>query len=453
MKRIVWLLFAALFSLTYASDLWFKQQPMHPAINDHRKSNLGYGLTLIDRLRSYKQHDISFLPESYTQSQDPQKNQTYTKSYNLSEDARCHFRTFQIDQTMCEAPLTGTKQQHFFYDSFMRFIKNPASRIKKHNPPHNMYHIIIDHAIAGCAATRANNLELAGSLNTFCAALFECAELVSDAIIRGAKNATDPIIHPIQTTYNIIQAMYLVGECTAVIIERAFHLCSVRSREQFEDWKQKQIDDLEPLCLILKEELNNITPKSAAKTIVGFAIETAVSANLFKAVIPFLRIIQCAKSRVPFFAKKTGKTASAIIASTTEGVPVTFGSKISQFFKSESNINSRFKCLCPSTRGSHLHPHGIYQDAPYHKKIGNWLKSACPLDGQLALDNSISLGPNSFGRIGISRGQIVMLRRTQEGLYHGYIIELKKLERTIKDSLIATGFINKKGKILRKDLL
>jgi hypothetical protein len=99
------------------------------------------------------------------------------------------------------------------------------------------------------------------------------------------------------------------------------------------------------------------------------------------------------------------------------------------------------------------HPHGKYEDAPYHHRNSNGKKSPAPQDGQAALDNSVQIKNNSPHRIGVSKGEIVILKRTAENLYHGYVVTLEELISDkgmidAKNALIRAGLVNKTGKII-----
>ncbi len=100
------------------------------------------------------------------------------------------------------------------------------------------------------------------------------------------------------------------------------------------------------------------------------------------------------------------------------------------------------------------HPYGIYRDASYHTPGGSRMKGPRPKNGQRALDNSVSLGRNSTGRVGISEGEIVVLRRTSERLYHGYVETWDSLKgrgngnQAIRNALTENRLISRAGKII-----
>ncbi len=73
------------------------------------------------------------------------------------------------------------------------------------------------------------------------------------------------------------------------------------------------------------------------------------------------------------------------------------------------------------------HPNGKYDGAEYHHPNSRGRKSPGPKDGQKALDNSVEITNSSFRRIGTSEGEIVLLHRTAEGIYHGYVRNLADL--------------------------
>ena len=65
-------------------------------------------------------------------------------------------------------------------------------------------------------------------------ALFDCTELVASAILDGTKSAIAPVLHPIQTTQEIISDIELIAECSINLINRAIELASVRTKDEFE---------------------------------------------------------------------------------------------------------------------------------------------------------------------------------------------------------------------------
>jgi hypothetical protein len=64
------------------------------------------------------------------------------------------------------------------------------------------------------------------------------------------------------------------------------------------------------------------------------------------------------------------------------------------------------------------------------------------------LDNSFLVEDTSPRRIGVSRGQFVVLDRTREGLYHGHVRIWKELERGMQNILKEHGIVTGRGKII-----
>jgi Protein of unknown function (DUF1557). len=94
------------------------------------------------------------------------------------------------------------------------------------------------------------------------------------------------------------------------------------------------------------------------------------------------------------------------------------------------------------------HPHGKYEDAPYHHLQSKGAKSLAPQNGQAALDNSVFVKTSSDVRVGINQGEFVVLRKTSENLYHGYVLEWNRLDVELKNALIRAKMVNHRGKIL-----
>jgi hypothetical protein len=108
-----------------------------------------------------------------------------------------------------------------------------------------------------------------------------------------------------------------------------------------------------------------------------------------------------------------------------------------------------------STTVSQEHPNGIYENAPYHHKNSKGLKSACPKNGQKALDESVPIKDTAPHRVGISENEIVVLKQTSPGKFHGYTTTWKELEQggtathKIRDALTENKLVNLSGKILK----
>ena len=92
---------------------------------------------------------------------------------------------------------------------------------------------------------------------------------------------------------------------------------------------------------------------------------------------------------------------------------------------------------------------GKYEDASYHSAKGDSVKSAKPLDGQHALDNSIKIKDASPSRIAISNDQFVVLMETSPGLYHGHVRQWKELNIYMQNVLKEAGLVRPNGKIIR----
>ncbi len=94
------------------------------------------------------------------------------------------------------------------------------------------------------------------------------------------------------------------------------------------------------------------------------------------------------------------------------------------------------------------HPKGRYKDADYHKNYQSGNKSPRPRNGQDALDRSFEVPDKEKARIALSESQFVVLRRTMDGLYHGYVSTWSELTIGMKKVLIKQGLVTKLGKII-----
>ncbi len=99
--------------------------------------------------------------------------------------------------------------------------------------------------------------------------------------------------------------------------------------------------------------------------------------------------------------------------------------------------------------GNKANPNGTFENAPYHGKNGNSVKSKAPIDGQSALDNSVSIGENTTRRVGVSNGEIVVLDETGNGMFHGHVRSWSDLSNQMKSALIKGGLVDRKGNIIK----
>jgi hypothetical protein len=108
----------------------------------------------------------------------------------------------------------------------------------------------------------------------------------------------------------------------------------------------------------------------------------------------------------------------------------------------------------PTTK--YTYEHGEAVEAKYHQPQSSGLKdgvggkgnkSPCPRDVQEALDKSIGI-EESKHRVSIQDEKFVVLRKTAEHQYHGYVVSWKDLPDKMKKALKIVGKVNDKGKIL-----
>ena len=95
----------------------------------------------------------------------------------------------------------------------------------------------------------------------------------------------------------------------------------------------------------------------------------------------------------------------------------------------------------------------IYENAQYHTLKGSGKKSACPKDGQKALDNSFiaeaNVDPLVAPRVAMENEEFIALRPSAPGIYHGYICPWNDLSSGMQQALIRAGKVrSKKGKII-----
>ncbi len=115
-----------------------------------------------------------------------------------------------------------------------------------------------------------------------------------------------------------------------------------------------------------------------------------------------------------------------------------------------TNLEPIYNCpgIPPEDPNKKKHPHGTYENAPYHHANSQGTKNPAPRNGQQALDNSIQISQSSSRRLGISEGELVVLDSHANGLFHGHVRTWKELTDAMKSALIKANLVNKKGKIL-----
>jgi hypothetical protein len=91
-----------------------------------------------------------------------------------------------------------------------------------------------------------------------------------------------------------------------------------------------------------------------------------------------------------------------------------------------------------------------FEPAPYHGKADNTVKSRGPANGQIALDNSVQVKPNSPRRVGVDHqnGEFVVLDRTQNETYHGHVRAWADLHPDMQQALVMSGQVDKRGNLI-----
>lgn len=103
--------------------------------------------------------------------------------------------------------------------------------------------------------------------------------------------------------------------------------------------------------------------------------------------------------------------------------------------------------------GKYIYKNGTYENADYHGKSGNSVKSKAPQDGQFALDNSVEIKGTTDRRVGIDvTGDYVVLDKTVDGTYHGHVRPWKNVDPNLspltdqmKNALRKEGYVKEVG--------
>lgn len=118
------------------------------------------------------------------------------------------------------------------------------------------------------------------------------------------------------------------------------------------------------------------------------------------------------------------------------------------------------KPVVGSPEWKNSYPCGKYENAGYHpdqkdllKNSNVPVKSPCPKNGQECLNNSYAVN-GSMERVAMEDGKIVILKKTSDGIYHGYIVDdfhsIKN--ESVQKALVENGLIRtiKSGKVVKK---
>ncbi|HSC25171.1 MAG TPA: hypothetical protein VLB80_03090 [Candidatus Babeliales bacterium] len=82
-------------------------------------------------------------------------------------------------------------------------------------------------------------------------------------------------------------------------------------------------------------------------------------------------------------------------------------------------------------------------------KIAKSTKNQSPNNGQKCLDNSLSSKGNSEQRVAIEGDNFVILRKTIDNEFHGYIVTWQELHWSMQNTLRYHNVVTKSGKIIK----
>lgn len=91
-----------------------------------------------------------------------------------------------------------------------------------------------------------------------------------------------------------------------------------------------------------------------------------------------------------------------------------------------------------------------FEPNPKHRSRKRGRVSAQPTDGQAALDNSVRISNASSRRVGVDRKnkEIVIFMEHLPGVFHGFAVGWKDLERNVQRLLQKLGLVTARGRIL-----
>lgn len=91
-----------------------------------------------------------------------------------------------------------------------------------------------------------------------------------------------------------------------------------------------------------------------------------------------------------------------------------------------------------------------YVGADYHRQQATATKNPAPRNGQAALDNSLPVTETSTRRVGIDYDaeEFVVFDETSPGEFHGHVRSWEELRDEMKNVLIKSGMVTRRGKII-----
>ena len=90
-----------------------------------------------------------------------------------------------------------------------------------------------------------------------------------------------------------------------------------------------------------------------------------------------------------------------------------------------------------------------YEQSPKHGKSQRGNVAPAPTNGQATLDTSVQVRSTSPRRVGVdpSTGEFVVFDQTTRGVFHGHVRNWDGLTQGMRNALIKSGQVNRRGKI------
>ncbi len=339
------------------------------------------------------------------------------------------------------------------------------------------------------------NIPQAIAVTDCCDGLLGCALGVGDGIVDGLSNLVNTAIHPIDTMVGFADtvrtAAFCMGKVLHEVCDVTIALC--QDRDAGLDKLNQNLSAISDTIYVIGDKLKNMSTREKARMITAIAVEALLTKKCLGAMNAFYQEAQTglvtvmrnidkgmspkvafagmphvsvatqgaeyatllaesggelkAKSRLFSLLEKkpsqSGNITNKTSANVKQSYPKQYGS---QSQKTNSYAPNKIPTPIPNPQ-----PYGVYHDAGYHYKGGpSGLKSPAPINGQAALNNSFEIKNLPKQRVGISENQIVILKKTAEEKYHGYVPtwEYIRKNQNIYNTLIENNLVNKKGRIL-----
>jgi hypothetical protein len=371
------------------------------------------------------------------------------KEYMLSAHNAQLLEQCKVDPVVFKTSF-GNELQQLIHGEFLNIL-NAATTLYKSTTVRDAQQLslhAIEFAHVGALYNQEQHLKKAITVANCCWALLDCAFGIAEGAFQGLDRTVGALLHPIDTLTTTAQAL-------AQVVEIAYVAGGMVIAPYYFKERYGPVRDAVTATIgHLKECIASSTPRDVAREATALVTESLLTGKLAGACSNFFTTAKSSFGKVLKSLEKV-TTKEQALALAVEGVPIqmTVAQRASEkLFNFMENLRDKPGKGKNAVQAIENKPFGEYHDASYHTPRGNVFKSKSPIDGQMALDNSVPFNVKSNRRVGISKGEFVVMGETREGFYHGHVRPWDELEQEMKNALKKAGMANDKGKILKIEL-